>query len=206
MVKTRMGPMLSPEECASLAGALIQDTADLLRRVKDVRRILCFAPEDARTMLEGLVGSDFEYMPQSDGDLGARMHSVFKWAFQNGYSKVVIIGADSPALPSEWIDEAFVGLDEKDVVLGPTLDGGYYLVGLKSPEPALFENVAWSTESVMATTLDRVTDLGLSLHLLPPWADLDNPGDLGFFRTHIHGLRIAGKAVPAHTAKFLDAL
>ena len=201
-----MGSRLGPEQCAGLARALIQDTADLLLRVRDARKILCYAPLNGRPMLEQLIGSDFDYVPQSDGDLGNRMHSIFKWSFEQGHSKVIIIGADSPALPGEWIEEAFAGLDEKDVVLGPTLDGGYYLVGLKSPQPMLFENVAWSTESVMTTTLDRVTETGLSLDLLPPWADLDHPEDLDFFKTHMHALRIAGKPFPAHTAEFVDAL
>jgi rSAM/selenodomain-associated transferase 1 len=201
-----MGAQLSPEDCSGLARALILDTADLLRRVRDVRRILCYAPRDGWQMLEQLVGSDFDYVPQSDGDLGDRMLAAFEWSFDRANTKVIIIGADSPGLPAEWIEEAFAGLDEKDVVLGPTLDGGYYLIGLKSLQPALFIEVAWSTDSVFATTLDRVIELGLSLHLLAPLSDLDYPEDLDFFKTHIRALRIAGKPFPVHTAEFVEAL
>jgi len=205
-VKTRMGSRLDPEGCAGLASALILDTADLLRQITDVCRILCYAPSDSLQTLEELVGSDFVFVPQSEGDLGKRMEMAFEWAFQQAHSKVIIIGADSPAVPAGWIEEAFDSLDEKDVVLGPTLDGGYYLIGLKSLQPALFHGVAWSTESVLATTLDKVTELDVSLHLLSPWSDLDYPEDLDFFKTHVRALKIAGAPFPVNTAKFLDSL
>ena len=206
-VKTRMRPVLTAQQSAELAVALILDTAEMMRRVQEVARVVAYAPSDARTASQDLVGSDFEYWPQPDGDLGKRMAEVFDRAFDEGYEQAVIVGADSPSLPAEWVQQAYDGLNTSDLALGPTYDGGYYLIGLRRPRPSLFEGIEWSTTEVLPRTLDIVEREGLKLHLLPPWNDLDTPGSFAIFRTHVRGLELSGDpSFPSATARFLSRL
>ena len=206
-VKTRMRPVLTAQQSAELAAALIQDTAELMGRVQEVARVVAYAPFEARLALQELVGSDFEYWPQPDGNLGKRMEEVFDRAFEEGYEKAVIIGADSPSLPAEWVQQAFENLGSGDLVLGPTYDGGYYLIGLRRPRPSLFKGIKWSTAEVLPRTLDIVEREGIPLHLLPPWNDLDTPESFAIFRTQVRGLELSGDpSLPSATARFLSRL
>ena len=115
---------------------------------------------------------------QPEGDLGERMTTAFAAAFAAGASRVAIIGTDCPGLRARHLTQAFAALDNAEVVLGPATDGGYYLLGLRQPQPALFANKAWSTESVLADTLADARHLGLRVALLTELRDLDNAEDL----------------------------
>jgi rSAM/selenodomain-associated transferase 1 len=115
---------------------------------------------------------------QTGDDLGARMASAFKQALDSGYRSVVVIGTDIPGINGPLLTTAMNSLRDHDVVLGPTVDGGYYLIGLRSPLPALFENIPWSTDQVYALTEQRIQALGLSLKILPKLRDLDTVEDL----------------------------
>jgi hypothetical protein len=106
-------------------------------------------------------------------DLGARMLAGFDAAFDAGHGKVIIIGSDCPGIDTDYLREAFAALDEHDVVIGPALDGGYTLLGMRTLAPALFEDVAWSTAEVLPTTLDRAEAAGLTVHQLTPLSDVD---------------------------------
>ncbi|MBF0302192.1 MAG: TIGR04282 family arsenosugar biosynthesis glycosyltransferase, partial [Desulfamplus sp.] len=118
----------------------------------------------------------FHYVPQSDGDLGVRMRHSFEQAFRNGYKRAVLIGSDSPDLPKEILEEAFVQLKSSDAVIGPSTDGGYWLIGFNSKGfcPSMFEQISWSTQTVFEETMKKLSQTKSSVALLPEWIDIDN--------------------------------
>ena len=116
---------------------------------------------------------------QPDGSLGDRLIHAFSRAFANGMERAVIIGSDSPGLPLNYLEDAFDRLNSADVVLGPSQDGGYYLIGLsKSLHPEIFQNISWSTSLAFAQTLNAAKQIGLSAELLPEYFDIDTFHDL----------------------------
>ncbi|GAB2782314.1 TIGR04282 family arsenosugar biosynthesis glycosyltransferase [Hymenobacter latericoloratus] len=120
----------------------------------------------------------YEQQPQPPGDLGQKMQAAFAQSFARGAAAVVIIGTDCPGLTTAHLTAAFRALETHDVVLGPATDGGYYLLGMKQLWPDLFQNKAWSTETVRAATEADVQRLKLSLCLLPELRDVDTAADL----------------------------
>lgn len=129
---------------------------------------------------------------QRGRQLGERLEKTFRQVFQEGYKEVVIIGIDSPSLPKKTLDRAFKVLHKKDVVLGPTLDGGYYLLGLAKLHPQLFEGISWGTGGVYRETVERIKKLGLEWEELELWYDVDTTDDLEFLVRDINQLRLAG--------------
>jgi hypothetical protein len=120
------------------------------------------------------LGPRFHYRLQSGGDLGQRLAMAFAKTFKRGALKVMAVGADCPGLDGECLVEAARHLETADVVLGPAVDGGYYLIGLRRPEPGLFTHIAWSSEKVLSQTLSRASASGLSVRLLPLREDVDD--------------------------------
>lgn len=176
-VKTRLCPPLTPAEAARLHHAFVLDTIDGLRGVEGAQPVLVYTPAADRELCAAY---GIPLQAQADGDLGARMHAAFETLAGQGYHAVVAIGADLPTLPAAYVVEAFALLrrPEIDVVLGPTDDGGYYLIGLRAPSPTLFEHIAWSSAHVYAETLRRAAAARLRVAALPPWWDVDTPADL----------------------------
>jgi hypothetical protein len=119
----------------------------------------------------------FEKKVQSPGDLGERMESAFRMAFEAGAPKVVIIGSDCPQLSGAALNEAFAALDTADFVLGPVPDGGYYLIGMKTFAPGVFRDIEWSTETVREKTIEKIRSTGKSWTLLPMLMDVDTEAD-----------------------------
>ena len=119
---------------------------------------------------------------QPDGDLGTRMAAAFAVAFAAGAGRVAIIGTDCPGLRDTHLNQAFALLETNDLVLGPATDGGYYLLGLRQPRPELFQDKAWSTDSVLADTLADAGRLGLRVAFLPTLRDVDDAADLAVWR------------------------
>lgn len=124
--------------------------------------------------------------PRGD-NLGQRLESVAEHVFSLGFNPFVVLGADSPTLPTTFIQEALSSLtsDQADITLGPTDDGGYYLGGLQRPVPRLFENVDWSTSLAYRQTAANLLTLNLRPHTLPDWYDVDMPADLERLREQI---------------------
>lgn len=176
-VKTRLCPPLSPAEAADLAGAFLLDAIDLARGVDGVRRVIAFAPDDAGALFRG-VAPDFTAIPQRGQDLGARLHHVFEDVLPADGSGAIVVGSDLPTLPRRHLDDAIARLAHGDVVIGPSEDGGYYLIGLRAPCPALFSGMTWSTDTVFDETMRRARAAGLRVSVLPPWFDVDTPVDL----------------------------
>ena len=141
---------------------------------------------------------------QQGSDLGEKMRSAFADRFKEGYDKVVIIGSDSPSLPGCYIDKAFA--TSKDLVLGPSADGGYYLIAMSRKVFEVFGGVAWGTEKVLEETLKKVEDANISLELLPVWYDVDLPEDLKFLKTHLALIALSGLDESVNTKKFIDEL
>lgn len=125
------------------------------------------------------VTSNYHIRRQCEGDLGLRMATAFGEVFEAGYDQVLIIGTDCYELNSDILREAFQGLNNSDLVIGPAKDGGYYLLGLNKPEPKLFDGIAWSTASVFPDTMEIAASLGKSVYLLPVLSDVDRYEDLG---------------------------
>lgn len=175
-VKTRLIPLLGAEVAAGLYRALCEEVLlATVPRPGEYERLAFFSPPEAaeavRMWLPGV-----RLLPQSGGDLGARMSAAFARAFERGARRVVIVGTDSPAVSRGTVAEALDALDEADVVVGPAEDGGYYLLALRQPRPELFEGLAWSTPTVLEETLARAGEL--RVRQLAGLRDIDTPGDL----------------------------
>ena len=141
---------------------------------------LCFYPTDALEGLRKWLGGDHLYMSQQGADLGERMKNGFMEAFAMSFKRVVLIGSDIPDLPLEFIEEAFASIREKDCVIGPSLDGGYYLIGFKDTKfsPQVFKGILWSTGRVFEETMKILEREGLTVHTLRPLRDIDTIDDL----------------------------
>jgi uncharacterized protein len=197
MVKTRLAGATSPAWACRVADACLRDTLARLNRLagRPVRRVIAFAPTDAEANFARLVaesGAPFDLVPQADGDLGERMSRFIAQQHGAGADAVVLVGADSPTLPLETIEQAFAELSQADVVLGPAMDGGYYLVGCGRRVPPIFQGIAWSTAQVLAQTIVCLRDPQWRLALLPPWYDLDSCEDWALLRGHIAAMHRAG--------------
>ena len=183
-VKTRLCPPLTPDEAATLHGSFI---LDMLERTKlavaklqlPFHRYLACAPSSELVFFKIMEERQgVRLLDQAGEDLGQRMHRTFVDLFDKGYKQVLIVGTDVPTLPQSVYQEAFVMLGRSDVVLGPALDGGYYLIGLKQPAEKLFTGVPWSTNQVLAVTQQKAKALGLSVGLTTAWRDVDTIADL----------------------------
>ena len=144
---------------------------------------VAYTPEAARPFFQNLVPPDTPLVAQAGEDLGERLRQAFAWGFAQGAAMVLIRNSDSPDLPGSLVLEAQEVLagGQAQAVLGPCPDGGYYLVGLKTPQPRLFQDINWSSSTVLADTLDQGGRLGLTVHLLPSWLDIDTIADLQTF-------------------------
>ena len=129
-------------------------------------------------------------IPQADADLGERLKQFFTQARQHGFARIVAIGTDSPTLPVAWVEQAFALLENHEVVIGPALDGGYYLIGA-SKELPLFEAIPWSSSRVLAATVERLQTGDARLALLPPWYDVDTVDDWALLCGHVRAMRRA---------------
>ena len=201
-VKTRLVPPLSPEQAATLYKAFLTDWCEALTELADVDIVIAYTPPEAQPDLQALIGDDAIYIPQVGDDLGERLTSATQWATEHGYIKILLVGSDSPTLPISYISEAITLLNTRDIVIGPSVDGGYYLVGftvesLETAVPLVFSEIAWSTADVLRQTITRIRATGATLGLLPPWYDVDTAEDLAFLRSHLSAMRLAGDTVQA---------
>jgi uncharacterized protein len=200
-VKTRLCPPLLAADAAELSRCFLLDAVERVATVVGVRPIVAYAPVEARGEFERVAPS-FALIAQRGDDLGERQGRLVEDILGLGHEAALLMGTDSPTLPSETIDEAvsLVMAPDVDVVVGPTEDGGYYLIGLRIPCPALFEEMPWSTSSVLPLTLERARRLGLRAVCLPTWYDIDTGADLARLESALRAL--AGPR-PRHTREFL---
>jgi rSAM/selenodomain-associated transferase 2/rSAM/selenodomain-associated transferase 1 len=174
--KTRLFPNVGDAEHAALRHAMFFDTLDVLRSIRDVDHIIACEPPEACEKLRELAGPGVDVIAQRDGDIGRRMASCFEDTFRLGSESVVLVGSDVPDLPARVIQRAFTALRRRTnrVVLGPAVDGGYYLIGMNGPHIGIFDRIDWSSNRVLAQTLDAAKRLGLDVVLLEPRVDADD--------------------------------
>lgn len=176
-VKTRLTPPLTAEEAAALNICFLRDTAGaILRAGERARGIGCYTPVDAKAAYEEIFPAGFELIPQRGSDLTERIILAIEDLFAVGFSSVCLIGSDSPTVPASAFAEAVkvLSLPNECVVLGPSDDGGYYLIGFRKLYRRMFEEINWSTGSVFAETVRRANEIGLPMHLLPAGYDVDD--------------------------------
>ncbi len=176
-VKTRLTTLLSPEEAALLYEAFLKDAIDFYQTLAvDVR--LYFGPSDLE-IPAALQPAGISIHEQKGAGLGARMATAFAETFVAGYEHVVIIGTDHPTLPAAFIEQAYLGLeDAKAISIGPSEDGGYYLLGMNTFYPQLFADMSYSHANVFEQTLERADGTQAAIHILPEWYDVDDPDTL----------------------------
>ena len=178
-VKSRLASVIGDKPAANLYRDFITQMLSTLRR-GDFPFYICFYPKNALKGLREWLGGQYQYIPQKGKDLGERMRNGFIGAFEIGFRRVVLIGSDIPDLPLEFVEEAFTSLKKKDAVIGPALDGGYYLIGFKDKtfSPQVFEGMAWGTETVFGETMNILKKLMQNVHTLPYRRDIDTIEDL----------------------------
>ncbi|MBI4526323.1 MAG: TIGR04282 family arsenosugar biosynthesis glycosyltransferase [Deltaproteobacteria bacterium] len=179
-VKTRLIPFLSAEDAAELSRCLFLDLLATLERFSGGEFFLAFSPPESFALFHELVPSRCSLFPQRGNNLGERMGNIFEDLLGQGYKNIVIIGSDLPVFPLHFLEEAFAALEPPghEVVLGPTRDGGYYLIGMRRPIPEIFERIPWGSETVFSTTIHKLDSLGVPTYRVPVWFDIDAPEDL----------------------------
>jgi rSAM/selenodomain-associated transferase 1 len=201
-VKTRLAPFLSAEEAADLAGCFAVDAMKKAQNICE-NAIVAFAGE--KEMLEAILPENLIWVRQKGADLGERMDNALRFAFDQNFSPLVVVGTDSPTLPSEYIKIAIKILQEKltDAVIGETEDGGFYLLGLNQPNQQIFQNVRWSSPETFLQTVRNIKQLNLHLTTLTIWYDVDTPEDLRRLKTEIEN-NARAQALAAATASWLE--
>lgn len=174
-VKTRLAKTLGDDKALEIYRILLDHTITIARRVNYDKAIFYSDYIDETDMWQK---AKFSQYVQEGNDLGERMYNAFKYAFSKQYKSVVIIGSDCLDLNEHIISDAFDILKNSEVVIGPAKDGGYYLLGMQKLYKDLFINKHWSTENVLLDTLLDVSQLNISMKLLPTLSDIDEEKDL----------------------------
>lgn len=178
-VKTRLGRDIGHPRATAMYRALAEQQLD--RIPAEFRTEIHYAPRGARMEMRQWLGRRHLFRAQNGRDLGERMSRAFVQGFLRGFERIIAIGSDCPELDRDCLRRADAELRRADVVLGPATDGGYYLIGLRRPQPALFKDIAWSTETVLAETLVRIRGNELTHRLLEEKEDID---DLAGWQRH----------------------
>ena len=224
-VKTRLVPSLTPEEAAELNKCFLRDTATVISACSGGRRppaaaspgaqrtplqsrgVAVYTPLGTESVYTGILSADFSLLPQRGEKFGERLYFALEDLFKCGFGSVCLIDSDSPTVPAENFAEAVELLNaRKDrVVLGPSEDGGYYLIGVKKAHRHLFEQIDWSTERVLKQTTQRATEIGLEAKLLPIGYDVDDDVSLRRLCKELLGEQADDSIAPS-TRTFLAGL
>lgn len=204
-VKTRLAPPLTPDEANQLYSAFLADLVPRLERLRKVETTVFYDGDDPGP-LRALLPPRAHLVAQEGENLGERLAGAFDRLLVGERDAAVIVGSDSPDLPLPFVKRAFLKLKHRDVVLGPASDGGYYLIGLRRPQPGLFGSVSWGTTSVLDETLRQVEALGLACSLLPLWYDVDDAPSVALLRTMLFGRRLERRGHLPHTEAVLERL
>ena len=189
-VKTRLQPVLSPEQSAELHSSFVGDVLECLAGFTSVADIELHLNEPTGAWSE----FPFRRVLQSEGDLGQRMWNAFRQAFDEGRNQVLILGSDAPTLPTEHL-KALLN-SSADATFGPTEDGGYYAIQIRNLPQNLFDGVEWSTNRALGQSVDSARRFGLTIALGPQWFDIDTPADL---------LKLRARPAPPRTTAWLAA-
>jgi rSAM/selenodomain-associated transferase 1 len=197
--KTRLSPPLTPAEATALYEALLLDTIDLGAGLEGVQLAIAVTPPEAVDAFRHIGPPGIILLPVAGADIGDCLNQVLGRLLAVGHPGAIALNSDGPTLPDAYLRQAFDRLGDADVVLGPSEDGGYYLIGLKKARPELFRDIRWSSERVTAQTLARAEAIGLSVALLSPWYDVDTGADLERLQGELATLPV--EALP-HTRRF----
>lgn len=201
--KTRLSPPLTPEQAAQLYQCFLQDTVAMALALGWERTALIYPPRaGAREHLAALLPPAVALVAQAGAGLGEALGGAIRDHLAEGFQRVVVIGSDNPTLPPEIVAEGLRGLDDHDLVIGPSRDGGYYLIGMDREQPAVFQRIAWSTPMVYRQTLERARVGGLSVLSLPVWYDVDTVADLEGLRADLE--RLPADVTPATRARLAE--
>ena len=177
--KTRLARDVGHEKALAMYRILVRYTRDQAAALPEVARYLHYSDHVAED--DDWPADEFIKLVQVGDDLGQRMEHAFDHAFSRGHERVIVVGSDCPGLTTALLAEAFAALEEHGVVIGPAHDGGYYLLGLRHPQPTLFRDMEWSTATVAEETLARAQVQGLTVARLPVLSDVDHLEDwLGY--------------------------
>ena len=204
-VKTRLagrsgnGRGLDEDSVLTLYRAFVEDTIEAAGRHENL--FLFFHPPDRRPLLESWLGTSYRYEAQADGDIGNKMAHAFKSIFARGVDRAVLVGTDIPELNPEHLDQAGTILERADAVIGPSLDGGYYLIGMNRSVFSVnfFSGISWSTPHVLDETLSVFRQHGITFELLQPLNDVDTPDDLNRLKKNA----VSGSTIGTRSAKIL---
>jgi rSAM/selenodomain-associated transferase 1 len=178
-VKSRLAADIGEEKARRLYMHFVEDLLDSLDK-GDFRLKIFFHPPDQQNVVAKWLGHRRHYEPQQGNDLGERMKNAFEKCFSDGFESVILVGGDIPDMTGEIVNEGFADLKSSDAVIGPSHDGGYYLIGFRSGTfvPDVFTGISWGTGGVMKSTRDILEDKGVRLSFLPLWRDIDTCEDL----------------------------
>lgn len=208
-VKTRLIPPLTLDEAAALNACFLRDTFANIGEVEGAKGVVVYTPRGEEAAFSGIVPADFVMLAQRGDAFGERLCAAAADLLGCGFGACCLIDSDSPTMPHAALQHAAnVLMAPGDrVVLGPTADGGYYLIGLKSAHADLFENISWSTPEVFEETVARAECAALDVTLLPRWYDVDDGATLERLCGELFGDRSepAGYAAP-HTRQFVERL
>ena len=229
-VKTRLVPPLTAEQAAELNKCFLRDTATSITiacsrrpaahapRKYDINpssneaamaacAIAVYTPVGAESAYTDILPGEFSLLPQRGEAFGERLYFALEDLFKCGFDSVCLIDSDSPSVPAENFAEAveLLSTSEDRVVLGPSDDGGYYLIGVKKPHRYLFEQIDWSTERVLEQTVERATEIGRKVIYLPTGYDVDDAASLRRLSKELLADK-ASTAVAPHTREFLETL
>lgn len=197
LTKTRLMPLLSGEQCAMLHTAFLHDIAEVYK-ASGADLFVSFAPDPYIQPLYDIFPFAKGFFPQQGNDIGERMHSAIAHVLSFGYSKVLLTGSDLPRLTVSHIGRGFTALDKADIAIGPTSDGGYYLIGMKQANYAPFSGQSYGCSTVYESTLAAIRKAGLTVSAAPVCDDTDTPEDLR---------RLAESIDPnSHTGKYINQL
>lgn len=207
-VKTRLQPPMSADEAAALNVRFLRDTAENIAGVAGEggsQGLICYTPVGDEEAFDDLLPDGFGLIAQRGDGFGERLLYATQDILSCGFGAVCLIDSDSPTLPGVALREAVRELNRpgERAVIGPSEDGGYYLIGMKRAETKLFERIAWSTENVYAQTVERAREAGMELVELPKWYDVDDAATLAVLeRELIHDERPRFAAMEGYDAKW----
>ncbi len=215
-VKTRLAPPLTLDQAAAINICFLQDTTENIAAVTTSGKaagIISYTPIGDEALFDNLLPADFALIPQRGEGFGERLLATAEDLLACGYGSVCLIDSDSPTVPAAAFEQAVAELASPGdrVVLGPSHDGGYYLIGLKRAHPEPFTNITWSTSSVFAETIAALKSANIETTILPLWYDVDDADTLDILTAELlHGTPPTFATIPGypaeHTRNFLRIL
>ena len=196
--KSRLRAVLPNDARLRLQEAFLRDAVAIARASGAGDVYLAYTPADAGPQIEAEFSGGAVPFPQAGGELGARMLAALRNVYDRGHTRMLMIGTDAPLLRPDHLRDALRSLDDADLCLGPSEDGGYYLLGCRAVTPELFAGIAWGADTVLDATLRRAAAVGLRTTMLEPLYDVDTPADLDRLLADVTA---AGRRVPHHAAE-----